>query len=541
VYSSHGGKPSKPMFARSNLTLPGLHLTLPGLDLLGFILPGLGRSSSSSRGTALLLAAILSGCGSGSGSAGPPPLPPPVQVPAGVDSTVAEEADSLADASFVDAVSEEQALALQEDGRLMVERTDSLWQVISDLLEQGREVTDTDSVEAREAANQGGLALVALDSLLDSENVEVGVLAARTATLLDSAQVALERSFQLNPFDTRSRVWLAQVYGLQARRLGQSEAYERAIDELEKLALLTPDQHTVYAMLANNYFYVGNWDGAALNYEKAEDVYRATYDLVAEGSPVFDSTTVFSYLQAQGDMHVQRLDATRASAAYHRAYDYATLPEDSAYVTGELEWMAWDGNNIRSAFVRDSLLAVERGGELSGARRGYADLLADLSEQGAIDEIEWRLAIVDYNLGATEEAAERLQRLVARTPTDAAGAPVDPDYERYFEDYGTLCLNVGRRFRAEERDNRTALKYLTQATRVTWSGKAMAHFEVARLTMGNVPAALESAMSAYENEASLTVEQRLDLYRLLMELNRRTGDFDRAREFRDAYRALRGE
>lgn len=488
---------------------------------------------------AVLAAALVAACGGGSGS-GPAPLPPPTQVPAGVDSAVAIEADSLADASFVEAARQDSALALQEEGRLMVERTDSLWQVMADLLEEGREVSEADSVAASVAADQGGMALVTLDSLLASSNVEVGALARRTATLLDSAQVALERSFQLNPFDTRSRVWLAQVYGLQARRLGQSAAYARAIDELEKLALLTPDQHTVFAMLANNYFYVENWDGAALNYEKAEEVYRATYDLVADEDPALDSATVFSYVQAQGDMHVQRLDAARASEAYERAYAFATSPEDSAYVTGELEWMAWDDNDIRSAFARDSLLELEQSGALESARRGYADLLPTLSARGAIDETEWRLSIVEYNLGATEQAAERLERLVARTPTDAEGAPLDPDYERYFEDYGTLCLNLGRRFRSEERDNRTALKYLAQATRVTWSGQAMAHFEVARLTQGNVPEALDSAMQAYEAEDTLTTEQRLDLYRLLMELNRRTGNFDQARLFRDAYRSLRG-
>lgn len=480
------------------------------------------------------------GCAS---SAAPVPAPGPAAptvVPAGVDSVVAEAADSLADASFVAPAAQEEAVELQEEGRLMVERTDSLWQAMAAALDTGQAVSDADSIAARAAGTRGGAALVELDELLRTSNLDVDALTRRTEVLLDSAQSALERAFQLNPFDSRNRVWLAQVYGLQARRLGQTEAYARAIDELEKLALLTPDEHSVFAMLANDYFYVGNWDGAALSYAEAEEVYRETYDLVVDREPVFDSALVYSYAQAQGDMHVRRLDARRAQEAYDRALAYATTHEDSAYIAGELEWMAWDDMNIRSSYARDSLLALEQDGELEAARRGYADLLGRLSNRSAIDETEWRLAIVDYNAGRTEEAAERLQGLVARTPTDASGVPLDSTYQRYFDDYGTLTLNLGRSARVDRRDSRTALKYFTQATELAWSGRAVAHYEVARLVQGNVDAALESANRALDDVDALSTEQRLDLYRLLMELHRRTGDFDEARRYRDLYRALRG-
>lgn len=487
-----------------------------------------------------LVAWGLTACGSSPPAESVPAPPGPTVVPAGVDSTVAERADSLADESFVEPPQEERADELREESQLMVERTDSLWQVMAAMLDSGRVVSEEDSLAAREAGTQGGAALVELDELLRTSDADVEALAQRTAVLLDSAQAALERAFQLNPFDSRNRVWLAQVYNLQARRLGQIDAYDRAIDELEKLALLTPDQHTVFAMLANNYFYVENWDGAALNYQKAEEIYRETYDLVVDSEPVLDSAVIYSYAQAQGDMHVRRLEADRAVAAYETALAVAPSADDSAYVTGELEWMAWDDMNIRSAFARDSLLALEQSGELEAARRGYAELLGDLSSREAIDETEWRLAIVDYNLGNEEEAAERLRTLVARTPTDSSGTPVDSTYARYFDDYGTLALNMGRSARVDRRDSRTALKYFTQATELEWSGQAVAHYEVARLIQGNTEAALESADRALADEDALSTDQRLNLYRLLMELHRRRGDFEEARRFRDAYRALRG-
>lgn len=490
--------------------------------------------------TLLIASAWATACGSGgSSTAGSVPRPAG-PVPAGVDSTTAARADSLADVSFVAEQQEEQATRLQDQGRILVQRTDSMWTVMAALLDSGRVVSPDDSLAAGAATTRGGEALVQLDGLLRSEDIDVDALSAQTALLLDSAEVALEQAFALNPFDTRSQVWLAQVYGLQARRLGQVEAYDRAIATLEKLALLTPDQHTVHAMLANNYFYVEDWNAAAASYERAEDVYRRTWDLAVDAEPAFDSTVAFAYVQAQGDMHLQRMDAAAAADAFRRALSFALTAEDSAYVAGEMEWMAWDDMNIRSAFARDSLLALEQSGDLNGARRGYGDLLRTLSARGAIDETEWRLAIVDYNLGNNEDAAARLQSLVARTPTDATGAPIDPSYARYFDDYGTLCLNLGRLHRVENRDRRTALKYFTQATTVAWSGRAVAHYEVARLTQGNVPSALESATSALDGVENLSEAQQLDLYRILMELTRRTGDFDKAAEYRDAYRALRG-
>ncbi|MDG2282812.1 MAG: hypothetical protein P8L45_06800, partial [Longimicrobiales bacterium] len=249
---------------------------------------------------------------------------------------------------------------------------------------------------------------------------------------------------------------------------------------------------------------------------------------------------VYAYVQAQADMHLQRLDASRASTGYERALLFAPTAEDSAYVNGELEWMAWDDQNLRSAFTRDSLLTLEQGGDMDSARRGYAALIPTLSAQSAIDETDWRLGIVDYNLGNDVDAANRLQALIERAPTGPDGVPSADGYQRYFDDFGTLLVNLGRRFRVEQRDRRTSLKYFTQATTFPWSGRAVAYFESARLVQGNVEAGLESANLALAEETSLNDQQRGDLYRLLVELHRRMGDFDAARRYRDAYRALRG-
>jgi tetratricopeptide (TPR) repeat protein len=461
-------------------------------------------------------------------------------VPAGVDSSVAAFADSMADASFVTVDSQEQATALQTEGRELVEQTDSLWDAFeaataADTVEA---VTPEDSVAADSATTAGAEALLALDQLLRDSDVEGEALAARTAALLDSAQAALETAYGLNPFDSRSRLWLARVYELQARRLGQAQSYDRAVEELTKLTRLTPDQHAIFALLANNYFYLERWDSAAANYARAEDVYLQTFDLIPNDPGGPDSAQVFAYARAQGDMHVRDLAAVPAKTAYDRALVFAPTADDSTYVAGELEWMAWDDMNIASSFMRDSVLALESGGDLEAAAAGYAALLPRLSRQSAIDETDWRLAIVDYNLGNAEAAATRLQTLAGRIPLDSTGTAVDSTHTRYLDDYGTVCLNLGRDYLREQRDNRTALMYFEQATRFSWRGRAATHLEMASLLQSNPDAALTNATAALGREDDLEVSERRSLYLLLMSLHRRLGQFDDARRFRDAYRAL---
>jgi tetratricopeptide (TPR) repeat protein len=459
-------------------------------------------------------------------------------IPAGVDSSTAAYADSLADASFVDIAQQEAAAALQAEGRAQVERADSIWAALTVAPPPAGPVSSDDSARAQAAVMQGGETLLALDSLLRESDEDGEVLAQRTARLLDSAQAALERAYELNPFDPRSKLWLSRVYELQARRLGQAAAHQRAIDELEKLTRLTPDQHTVFALLANNYFFVGDWTRAAENYERAEVVYERTFDLVPGESVPLDSALLYSYVRAQADMHIRRLDAERARTAFRQGLRYAPTAADTTYIEGELAWMAWDDFDIASSFARDSIVAVEQAGDLAAARAGYLGLLPRLSATGAIDETEWRLAVVDYNLGNTEAAAERLWGLVRRTPVDSAGAPLDPDYQQYFDDYGTVCLNIGRDFLHEHRDNRMALKYFEQASRVTWRGRAVAYLEIATLVQANLSLAIDNASRALQREADLSLDERRTVYQLLMSLHRRAGDFDAARRFRDALRDL---
>ncbi|MFN0098430.1 MAG: hypothetical protein ACKVS7_07140 [Gemmatimonadaceae bacterium] len=504
------------------------------------------RIAARARRTALTLLAVvapLAACGA------PRPVvvtaPTPVAavapvVPAGVDSAIAVRADSVAAASFVEVPAQERAAAKWDTGRVLLERGDSLWQAFERLHSGDTSVSTDAAAQARTANAAGGRALVALDQALRSREADSTALAVRTARLLDSAQVALEAAFTLNPFDARNRLWLARVYELQARRLGQASAFERAIAELEKLAALTPDEHAVFAMLANDHYQLGQWAAAAKRYADAERIHLATWDLREGGTASPDSALLYSYVRAQGDMHVRTRDAVQARAAFERSLSTARTADDTSYVRGELDWIAWDDGRIASSVARDSLADLVRSGKLADARAGYAELRRMVTTPRAVDEVDWRLAIVEYELGEGAAAATRLHALAKRLRTDSTGSPVDSAARRYLDDYGTLLLNLGRVALRERRDNKTALQYFEQAATITWRGRAVAFLEIATLLRGNVPLALARAERALALEESLVPEQRRALYRILMDLHRRAGDFERARLFRDRLGAPQG-
>ena len=481
---------------------------------------------------------LFAACGGSRQAVEPSFKPSVVAVPAGVDSTVAADADSIARISFVDVDREVRALEWQERAQAMIDDSDSLFK----LLEMAGRGIDTlavrDSTGSQDLLDSGGRSLIDLDGLLRDPNLKASDLSERSAALLDSAEAALEMAFQLNPLDPRSRLWLARVYELQARRLERIAAFGRAIEELEKLVRLVPDQHTAFAMLANNYYATERWDLAALNYGRAEKVYLDTYDLALEGSVKVDTVLLFSYTRAQGDIHILRRDATEAVAAFDRAKRLAPTEDDRRYVEREREWMSWDDMNLSSSFARDSLISMEQSGDLTKARAGYVALLPSLQKQRAKDEIEWRLAIVDYKMGSSDQAVGRLRRLVERTVGSTTETDADSMHVRFINDYGTLCLNLGREYLHQRRDNRTALKYFEQATQLPWSGRATAFLESAALLQTNVDAAIERAKEALARVSDLTTEEKKNLYRLLMGLHRRAGDFEEARRYRDAFRSI---
>ena len=487
----------------------------------------------------ILIAFGLTGC-SGSRSAynGPGALGmEALFIPAGVDSSVAAYADSLARVSFVSIEAQEQAATRRDSAVVFVDAGDSLWMYLEMTRDSGT-VSEDLAEAALRAANQAAVPLNEFIQLTQATEIDSLTLLRRQEVLLNEAQDALEEAIQLNPYDLQTSSVLARVYTAQAQRLGQNNAYHEAVDVLEKLTRLRPDQHTLFVALGNNYYQLKQWDNASINYQRAEAVYLATYDLVAENPPSApDSSLLFQYVTRQADVHIYQRDASAAIAAFQRAETLASSQEEMDFVTGELDWISWDNGNVRSSLARDSLITLEQAGQLPEAESGFVNLRQQLSRPEAIDEVEWRLSTVQYRLGKGAEAAERMLSLIQRLP-DPNSASVDSTLIPYFDTFGTICFNQAMLFLGERRDNRTALKYLQQAVQFPWKDRPRAHLEAAKLLRSNVNIALEHGQSALEEQDQLSAPEQKELFGLMATLYRTTGNFEEARKYLQQYRAM---
>ncbi|RMF59673.1 MAG: hypothetical protein D6746_07965 [Bacteroidetes bacterium] len=456
-------------------------------------------------------------------------------VPPGVDSTAAQTADSLAKQAFVPFEQQDQARAEADQGHRYVALSDTLWKYLEMSRDTTGSVPEEQAYAAIRAFNEGARVFRAYAQVARQTDLDSLQLMQMQAQLLDEAQQHFERAISLNPYDLQTQDVLASVYMLQARRLNRTGQYEEAIAILEKLTRLRPEQYGLFASLANAYFESEQWHKAAENYAKSAETYR----LAAEfGDVVLDSTQLYQLKRAEGTAYVEARRAAPALEAYQEALALARTEDERAFVKGEIEYINWDDGNLDANFARDSLLALVDQGALEEAARGFEALKPRLKTQKARDWTDWRLALLEYNLGRKDTAAERLKALYQRTPRAADGSPMDTTYVPYFEAYGTIVYNLGLEYLAERRSLQGALSYFEQATRFPWSGRPRAAMEASKILQNDLRSALNYAHMALEEKERLNLEDQKELYRILINLSRRQGDLEQARSYMQAYRAL---
>ena len=458
-----------------------------------------------------------------------------VLIPAGVDSAVAAEAVQLANESFVSFEEEERARIAREQAEAYRAESDTLWYYLSLTPQEGMEISEDDENEATRTYNRGAEFIIEMQNLNQEPGMSQSAMENRHSQLTDLAIDALEESIIINPYDSETRRYLGELYSMKATRLDSEEEHERAIDVLEKLALIEKGEHGIYELLAINYEEVGNYRKAAENYKKA----RTTLKPIAEMSDYYyengfysaeDSLAMHLFAYYEGDAYINLLEPQPALDAMELAKELAPTAEDREIVQSDIDFINWDDGNIAASFARDSLVAIEANGNLNGAETGYLALLNGLKTQKARDHIQWRLSIVQYELGKEEVAADRLMKLVNRTETGPDGLPLDSDYHQYFEDYSTITFNIGLR-KLNERETRTALMYLKQAAVIPGQIRARANLQIADILRQNIPEAIMHAKLAEEDAHLLNNQDKNSLYTILTNLHRRDGNMEEARKY----------
>lgn len=469
---------------------------------------------------------------------------PALLIPAGVDSAVAADAEKLANESFVSFEEEERAAAARQQAEAYRAQSDTLWYYLALTPSADHEITEEQENEAIRTFNRGAQFFLEMRDLNQSPppGMTQAEMDRRHRELTDQSILAFEESIRLNPFDNQTRRLLAELYGIKAIRLQEEENHRKAVDVLEKLSRVEQGEPYIFELLAINYEALGNYRQAAENYRKA----RETLESLAEMTDHYfehgthleeDLQAMHLYAYYEGDAYINLLRPREALAALNVAMQLAPTEEDSAIVQTDIDFINWDNGNIAGSFSRDSLAALASAEQYVQAESGYLALMPNLRTQSARDHIDWRLAIVQYEMGKEEEAAERLMKLVERSEKNPDGRPVDPDYQRYFDAYSTVTFNLGQR-KLSERDRRTAHIYFRQTATIPGQNQARANLLIADIVRNNLPEAIRHAQLAEQDIELLNESDRKSLYALLTDLHRRNGDMDQARHYLQLSREL---
>ncbi|MCB9500720.1 MAG: hypothetical protein H6696_02175 [Deferribacteres bacterium] len=467
-----------------------------------------------------------------------------VYVPAGVDSTIAFVADSLAKDMFVNWKDEELAQRLTDSALVTFRISDSLLEALmADTAAQGR-VSAEDSIASQQNLRAAARDLQTMRTIGQNGDLTLDQRKEQIGALLESAKDNLEHAITLNKFDRRARNALARVYENLAKLYQQDHYWGKSIESLSKLIMMDQSQHSLYARLASSYRNLKAWERALENYQLAEVALRgsAVYDVPQDVAindsttkAALDSTQLFNYVMMQSICSMRLYREQETFALLDSAAHIATTPEHEEYVQGYYDWAMWDDGKLETADRRDTLRHRVLKGLFVEAAEGYEVLLPNLRTTRAAQEIKWRLAEIWYSeLSRKEDALNLMRDIIEFYQNDSTGMALaikDSMLIRYRDNYGVMCYNTGAIARDEERDKVKALKYFMQSAATPWNGQAKAYLAVAQVGIHNPGEAEKAAKSALQLQEQLTDQEYISTMEILVSALRRQRKFKEATDY----------
>jgi tetratricopeptide (TPR) repeat protein len=470
-----------------------------------------------------------------------------VRVPPGVNPIVAVRADSIAAGLFVSLKHEREAEALFNQGLRHYQVSDSMWAILDAAKKAPvKSVSKDDSVAAMKQAFAGAAKLnEAAQNVQNYDRTQDQRLIIQASYNLKEAQNKLEKSVQLNPFNTQVQNFLAFTYKLLAGRFPKEMSYEKSLRIWGTLARLEPGEHRHYYNLGDAFLAAGQWAEALDNFKKCEEVLLASAEvnpqrLANPSLPVeasMDTTILFLAVFNQARAAVKLFDDKTALQSLHSAQALTHIPAYLEAVESTIKWINWDDGNILGAVMRDSASTLANQGKLVEAGKIYEDLITRiLRTQRTKDEVSWSYALIEFTtLNRKASAVARLYEVVDGIPIDADGAPIDTTYRTYFDAYGTMCHNLGTD--TLRSDRKLAYTYFSQSAKINWKGRAKSYLSMTELTRGNPELMVAYGEKAVALASQLTPDELQSLYKLLVDGYRRLRQPEKAKFYFDKVRS----
>lgn len=435
------------------------------------------------------------------------------RLPEGVDSLVVATSDSIIQYLFVDFTSKRKAEKSLEDARAALNQADSIWRKLQTMNVNSTSLTSE----------------AVLDSSLKASK-EVVQLFNEVKSNLQVAERNFLQSIRLNPFLLTSKNGLAQTYLHWANIEKAEYYYEKAATVLEEMVSVEKGEHILFYKLAECYFQLKNWQKALSHYREAEKILLATTfyaDSVLHEAASSDSIKNdyhFNYLYSQAVCLARLYQAQEALAVLKKAKEKVPSLERKKIADRFEEWLIWDNGNIRAAEEKNEILELIKKEKYAEAVTRFEALEKQLSDRFAIDEIEWRIAGLEFNyLNQKPVGCKRLLKIIERNqPNSYYPSHLNATFEKYLTDCGIMHYHLGMDY-IQMADYKQAQNYLEQGARLNWYGSYKCELELAKLNKHDPQISLDIVERVLQDQTDLTTSEKLIALEIKLNALRKLG------------------
>jgi hypothetical protein len=351
-------------------------------------------------------------------------------------------------------------------------------------------------------------------------------------TVLDSAYKEAAKAKFLNPYNLDVRSLLIKIYLKQGEITHDGIYYTRAIDELNNFLLVDKSNPYIYEKLGECFYALKDWENCYRFFSEAEEILkiisRFKYEADQKAEASLDTARWIYYLRRQGEAKAKLYDSERAISYLTKAKELSASDDKKQEIQDFLNWINWDGGNIRAAEIRDEILKIENSNDYKRARADYIELLKILRTQKARNEINWKIASIEYNLlGRKNEALKRLFQVIQNIKKSNQNHPF---HTVYLKDYAAMCYSVGMEHFSKNRF-RLAFIYLNQASQIDWEHKGDCYFQLAVLSCENPAETIRNCKIALNYSHQLSENKIKKIYGMLAVSYKRKGEFDIAHTY----------
>jgi pentatricopeptide repeat protein len=380
-----------------------------------------------------------------------------------------------------------------------------------------------------------------------ADNLRQRQLEIQASYHLQEARRHLEKSLRLNPFQLRTKHFLAASYKLLAERFPRSMSLDQPARLWTELARVEPGEYLHFYNLGECNYAQRQWQAAWQNFKQAEEILLASTEVNDRRlwnpqllpSATLDSLTLFYAIYYQGQCAIRSFDDKQALFNLERAKNFVNTPSILASIAEDIRWIKWDQGNILASVYRDSAYTLAAQGRYAEAVQIHEKLLNEIVKtKRARDEIIWDYAEIEYQqLHRKGSAITRLDEALKTIAKDADGAPLDTTYNQDFANYGVMCYNLG--IDTLRVDRRVAYDYFARAAAIKWKDRGKSYLQMAELSQSNADLSIRDGENALALAEQLNTEQLKKLYRLLIDSYRRRNEMDKARTYFEKLRSMR--